>query len=221
MDLSTGQNFYCPDPAHRPRCISGSRGALRDDIAHQVDADVARANIAWAPACLTFEVLRIRYDDAPVDPATDLDIRDNSGLLDAPRDINIVISEFTPPSIDTVEVFYAGLLSDALGRAASPVSAGDHPALGGNTFIFMSTYLEPDPALRLSTLLHELGHVLSNGHDSRNTQPIFYPADRTFADAAVNRYRRFTRATMDTCLTVRDPAAAHRSDSGNTLLRPY
>jgi len=224
MDLSDGQNFYCPRPG--PACIPGSRGGVVD--AARVSGEVARANIAWAPACLKSVMLgEPTFVDAPVNPATGNDILNNSGLLDHPSDTNVVIREIAPrASVDVVEVFYVALLTGIrrpLGFTMSPVNASADPLVGDNTFVFIGTNLDPRPGYRLTTLQHELGHALDNLNLTTEPlagNPIFYPTSNTNDDERVNRYRRITSATMEACLTVRAPGGA-RSDPGNTLLKSY
>jgi hypothetical protein len=67
------------------------------------------------------------------------------------------------------------------------------------------------------TAAHELGHLLTNRDDLPNDQPIFFPANTTFADDHENSYRRFPAATETQARALRP--VGNLLAEGNTILK--
>jgi hypothetical protein len=207
LDLSSGAVVYA---------TVGSRGGVVDQV--HVNAQLARANIAWMQACIKIVSLGTRFVDAPRDGAG-LDIFADmvfSGPgLDAPgTDEAILVAAYAPAAtIDVAEVFFISPMMVGNGVSRTP---SDHiPGLGEKTFIYMAPNLD----LRFRTLSHELGHALGNDWDTPNPPYIFYPfSAAVVTDDAVNRRRRLSLVTVNNSRTTRP--AGNMAATGNQLLKP-
>lgn len=198
MDISGGAVVFAN---------AGARGGVVTPAV--VTDQMTRSNIAWAQACIRFESVGITTVDAPTN-AMGVDILAD-GVFDA-VDETFVTATYAPgATVDVVEVFYTASIAtaNAYTRTPSDLIAG----LGENTFI----YMQPGLNINFRTLAHELGHAMDNGWDAPNTQVIFYPADNTFTDDAVNQYRRVTDATVANVRTVRP--VGNMMATGNRLLK--
>ncbi len=79
--------------------------------------------------------------------------------------------------------------------------------------------MAPGLDLRFRTLAHEIGHVLDNGFDNNNPKQVYYPANFTGMDDAVNTYRRITHATEQNARAVRP--AGNLAAVGNRMLKNW
>ena len=72
-------------------------------------------------------------------------------------------------------------------------------AHGENTFLI----IRANTAIERRTLAHELGHVVLNAPDSASPQTVFFPAQASVLDNALNQFRRLSAASETTARTVR------------------
>ena len=205
IDLSNGGEIYRS---------SGSRGGVASQA--ELDAELERANIAWAQACIRAEVIETRWHEAP-------ETKDSVNILDdtqfsLPREDTIMIRVFAPAATeDVIEVFYVPDIYNApfdpLGATSTPSSP--RPGLGEKTFI----YLKRGNPISYRTLAHELGHALTNRDHSGNNHAEFFPLGGNLPDTAVNQARRLPPATITDARTLRP--AGDMQAVGNRLLKPF
>lgn len=198
LDLSSGATVFGN---------VGSRGGVVTQA--QVNDQVQRANIAWAQACITVTLVSTQFANAPTS------LLGNDILADgifSTADTQVVVNVYAPgATVDVAEVFFVAPLPGANAVTQGPVD--NIPTLGERTF----TFIGPNLNISFRTLAHELGHALDNGFDNINPQTIFYPANNTFQDNAVNSYRRLIQGTVTNCRTTRP--AGSLSATGNRLLK--
>jgi hypothetical protein len=177
----------------------------------QVNAQIQRANVAWAQACIELELLAIRSVAAPQVGGVDVlaDGTFNIGTEEAA----LMVAYAPAATIDVLEVFFLAPIAGA--NAVSRTPSDMIVALGEKTFVYMA----PNVNISFRTLAHEIGHVLDNGWDAPNAQTEFYPAGTTFLDNLINQYRRLSAATIANARTLRP--AGNLAATGNRLLKPY
>ncbi len=192
--------------------VADGRGPVVTEA--QANEQVARADIAWAQACLHIvKVGATIVQDAPRVGGVDI-IADGqvNNILAANGDVAAIFNAFSGGmTADVVEVFFAAPMPGANAVAIPPFFQG----IAHNEISF--TVLKPQLNIANRTLAHELGHLLLNGVDSANLQTIFYPALNTFTDDSVSQYRRITQATETTARTVRP--LGNLPAPGNSLMR--
>ncbi len=187
-----------------------------------VDAEIARANVHWAQACIKIQqVGATRILAAPAPGGTnifadcDLDI----GVDDLAIAGDAAIAAGVSPNI--LEVIWVANIPGALGITRAPECG--LAAIGGNTYVFLGIpaaggVYSPSQAV----LAHEIGHALDNLPSQDGGQPkyVYYPAGSAVLDDAVNAFRRIRHDTEAACRIVRPPGAASYGLPGNTLLIP-
>ncbi|MCP3140538.1 PKD domain-containing protein [Pyxidicoccus xibeiensis] len=192
----------------------------------QVLEEVAKARLAWAPACVDVQVVDIVEEDAPRDRATGSDVLRDVAVTDVRTGIYepAVIQEHYAPHMrpDVLEVFYGPLeifLQHTSAYAVTYFPAVDRlTGSGTSTWILM----RPDTPLDRRVLAHEIGHALTNDTDYTGPQWWFFPqvsgdvGDEGDNDLLV--MRRFPDSTREAARSVRDAGVDHFSDPGNTLL---
>jgi hypothetical protein len=195
-----------------PRAINGDgfQGVVSIE---RVQAELLRAQVAWAQACIKMERVNITE---PVDVPDALKRKmqltgvfntgDGNAIVDAYRSemvYDILYVFFTPPMNHHVEG-ETYLPSDSDGR------------LGDYSISYIAAGADIDPDLRV--LAHEIGHTLSNRNDVESERYIFFPqTPRPFPDTDVNTERRLALETVNLCRTPRPPGAYHQP--GNLLLK--
>jgi hypothetical protein len=193
----------------------------------QVLEEVAKARLAWAPACVDVQVLDIVEEDAP---------RDHAGRADILRDVAVtdfrtgiyepgVIQDHYASHLrpDVLEVFYGPLeiavqRQFAYGLTYSP-SVQALVDSGAGTWVLMVA----DTPLDRRVLAHEIGHALTNRWDVSGPPWWFFPQQNCDVgdngDNDLHVMRRFPEPVRVAARTVRDAGPAHYGDEGNTLLQ--
>ncbi len=192
-DISTMLPFG--NPPVPPYATAGSWGGVVDQ-AH-VDQQVRRANLAWSPACISFDLIATTFVAAPRD-AAGVDILDDGGFNgtgQAGTDLVIASqSQLANASFDIVELAFVApwLPNTSMAQAVIP---GRHGGIvGENTLLFIAS----GTAANFRSLAHEMGHALTNDIDSAQPNEIFYPqtvSPPANVDTAVNTYRRMLANT--------------------------
>ena len=206
-----------------PRTMDARGGVVS---AEQIQAQLDRARIAWAQACIdVVQVGNTLFIDAP----SDADGRDVlwDGVFDLPiyilpnpfnpiiSDAEVVHTAFEPTLDATVPTVYFTGPMPVRGYAFPPENSGpaEEPGFEFDYGSFSFTFIRPntDPALRV--LAHELGHLLTGQSDGQLGDPpqprhIFFPALFSFKDTNWTLYRRVSEETAT--------AARQRS-----LLKPF
>jgi hypothetical protein len=206
MDLSSGAAAFG---------VAGSRGGVV--TVAQVQQQVSRATIAWAQACIEMRMQpgspHFQEADSIMVAGVNTSILQDGDIdLSPGADEPAVVAAFAGAAhVDTVVVLFGAPIagSNAVSRTPSDGIAG----MAEFTFV----YLNPNLDIRFRTLAHEIGHVLDNQWDAANPQPVFYPANATFRDNALNQYRRVTAATEGNVRTCRAAGAAMAV--GNRILK--
>ncbi|MBI4738684.1 VCBS repeat-containing protein [Candidatus Woesearchaeota archaeon] len=201
-----------------------------------VNAQIERANIAWAQAGI--KVIRlgdIIFENAPNDATGTNILVDRRFLLN--DEAEIIFRSFEGNmQIDILDVWFVCLIWDpsipppylptANAIAYPPANRPfDH---GEFSFTFIgleNNILAPGlPQIPLDlqyrTLAHEIGHLLTNQPESPNLRYIFFPARQTYMDNNWNSYRRITEATATTSRTLRDPPSDLNALGNRMLLIP-
>jgi hypothetical protein len=207
-DLSSGGMLYVRGDGLG---VADGRGAVVNQA--QVDQEIERANLAWAPACIRFEQLgALLVSDAPKIAGVDV-LADGEIIFQGPgEEMSAIYAAYSAGmGVDVLEVFFAGPLNAANAIAFPPWNT--LIVHGENSFIVIAPNLD----ISDRTLAHELGHVLTNQEDVVNPMPIFFPALYDFGDDHENSYRRFTAATEAAARTAR-PAGMPMA-TGNLLLK--
>lgn len=191
-----------------------------------VEAQVERANIAWAQAAIKVELAGgVNFVDAPTNANGVNIIQD--GEFDDPDETKIVINNAAGVNFDVLEVYfvapivYADPNNEDRAFSVVPVRSADYPTIGENSFVF----IEPGVDIRYRTLAHEIGHALTNEPDVYNPEHIFFSNILVYMDTDIRgaghstayKYRRITHATEAEARTVR--AAGNQTATGNRLLK--
>jgi len=191
-----------------------------------VDAQIARANIAWAQACIRVQQIgATRFLAAPNAGGVNV-IAD--GTFDFRNDDIAVIGDpahAAGVAATVAELYFVAPEPGSNAYTLGPEDGSSTPAfavIGGNTYLFLAT-----PAgggtldVSFRTLAHEMGHALDNLPNPDVAQPpyIFYPAATTNRDNTVTTYRRVRHSTETQVRVTRAAGAANFGTAGNTLLR--
>ena len=191
-----------------------------------VDAEISRATIGWAQACIKVEQEGIiRFLDAPAPGGVNI-IADM--LFQGMDDIAIATDPIHSAGIspNVLEVYFVARIPGAFGFTRAPECG--IPQIGGNTFCFIGIEELPPTGpggphdIRLRILAHEIGHALDNLSNLDGGQPpyIFYPFRARPFDNSVLLQRRIRHDTEESCRVPRLPDPAFYGDAGNTLLFP-
>ncbi|MCP4875123.1 MAG: hypothetical protein GY896_06565 [Gammaproteobacteria bacterium] len=212
-DLSSGSGGTTVPLRHgnNPLVMDG-RGALISQM--EIDQQIKRAEIAWAPACITVvQIGSTTFTEAPSIFFGMLNIL-LDGTVDWPGDFSVIFDKHKTVTTPTeVTAIFAGPLAGANATSFSPDI--NQTAIGhGEDLFFVSRV---NLAIERRTMAHELGHLLTNRDDLPNTQPIFFPAETTFLDNTENSYRRFPQTTEQMVRTERP--AGNLTHKGNRLLK--
>jgi len=197
---------------------AGSWGPVA--TAAQVDAQVERANLAWAQAGIQVILESQVTESAPDELLTEHP--DGWFCANAPfnHDQRTILA-IPDATQNRAEIIFTGPIlagfSIASGYARVPANQGSTlpSPLGENTYIFVG----PNVNVHWRTLAHEIGHGLTNRPDSTSPPYVFFP----YADAppppddSVERYRRITHATESQARTERP--TGNLTATGNRLLR--
>jgi hypothetical protein len=181
-----------------------------------VNAQIQRANIAWAQAAITVRLLEVLIEQAPNDAAGHNIIADQkTNLFD---DAQVIYNAYAAQmSYDILEVFFTATIEHPLvqlpyaGYAFPPAQM--QVVHGETSFVILS----PGYDIRLRVLAHKIGHCLSNQEDVPAADHIFYPREGPAPlDNVVNARRRITSETETACRT--DRLAGNPNGVGNSLL---
>ena len=230
MDSGEGDGLHTPGEPHEPFTdISGDASfntvlGPTAGVAAIVDAQIDRATIAWAQACIKVEQTgATRFLAAPAPGGTNI-IAD--GFFDV-TDNNAIIADSTHATgvlPDIAELYFVGEIRPFFNAFTNgPVDTGfGLPAIGANTYMFIGIPSGGGTLdIRFRTVAHEIGHALDNILPSPDgSQPlyVFYPAGTTSMDDTVATYRRIRNDTETNSRIVRPPGAANYTMPGNTLL---
>ena len=205
MDLSSGAAVWS---------AAGARGSVVDPT--HVQRQVSRATIAWAQACIEVSMQpgspHFQEADSIMIAGVNTSIlQDGDTDLPGPDETAVVAAFAGGAHVDTVVVLFSGPLvaMNAATRGPFDGVAG----MGERTFV----YINPNLDVRIRTLGHEIGHVLDNQADAPNLRPVFYPADTTHMDNALNLYRRVSATTEGNVRRCRAAGAAMAV--GNRILK--
>ncbi len=186
-----------------------------------VDAQIERANIAWAQACIRVERQgAILFEDAPRDAMLVNILWDWDFDAGPGQDEEIVILGDAGATYDIAEVYIVAPIREGAylrtGLASTPnLRGGINLPVGiqENTYLFVDGTVD----LRRRTLAHEIGHALTNRSDTATPLYVFFPSlDGGTFDDRVNQYRRITHTTETNSRTRR--TAGMLNAVGNRLL---
>lgn len=192
----------------------------------KVAAELHRATIGWAPACLRIDQEGVtQFVSAPLDSNGISILADNvfddinGSNPQAPSDERVVFAQFKAQARkDVIEVFVVpkidrppNMFVNGFARLPrhSPITQ-----LGDYTFLYVVG--NTDTSKR--TLAHEIGHALENG--GRDNEIVFkrdfYPQVNFFTDQQIRHNRRISWQTIGLTTRVR----TSQTDNGNRLMKP-
>jgi hypothetical protein len=195
-----------------------------------INAEIARANLAWAQAGIRFVQVAPIVEmssriDHPTQPGSHLDIL-HTGELTVAHIVEWIAWVSRPilgalqASPDVADITFTGWLPGALGWAAIPAS--NHPNQWSphpeGTYIGIG----PNVDLHYRTLAHELGHGLANQLDAGFQVPyLFFPRELPAApDTDVATHRRTVHDTEIRARTQRPVGALDAPGNRFTVRSP-
>jgi hypothetical protein len=204
---------------------------------NQVDDDIVRANIAWSPGCIMFELLdgEILIESAPLYQGKDIIADASISIMPktelgetTPSDLKVIFDYFRdriPMTEDIVDVFYAALPEGTGGGYTMTPLSGYGGEVNSREISFIT--LDPGNEIYRRSLAHELGHVLTNRNDfCPNDIQYFFPQDISCPSSTGQNddrqhymYRRIDETTLEHALKRRDPGAPY-NEPGNHVLKP-
>ncbi len=174
-----------------------------------IQAQLDKANLAWAPACIKFQltggtatIIPASVTPTIMTPTGPQNFLADGGNYGGQGDRMALINAFSPGARrDVFELFVVPNIATANAVTYGPFD--DFPNLGLNTFMVMRSNLSPIAR----TLAHELGHGLGNTPDTHLRKHIFYPqrpwknTDPTnfgyiTDDRPIDNYRRISDMTI-------------------------
>jgi hypothetical protein len=189
---------------HEPVPFADGYGQCYSDS--EIDAQVERADIAWAQAEIRVVREGIAVLDAPIGPGG-VSILDDGWFNPSPLngDLWNSIALFGPTVPDKVYVIFTGPLADiGYGGTLMPSSADPAHPLAEHTFVM----IEPVLSYSIRVLAHEIGHALTNLGDAEalgihiNPSYVFFPSLNTQPDFN-GSFRRILHGTEVPARTVR------------------
>lgn len=219
-DLSQGNGDFRPGGGMIPPLDVWGPVASRA----YVEDEIRKANLAWAPACLEFDLLSYTTTTAPDSILHDGKI-DFDRFNPAQREGGPIIRSYALPTpMHEARVIVVGPRLVAF-DAAHPLDPFTELA-GGTIYSKFARsdasiiLLRSNNSIDLRTLAHELGHALINGDDVETPRHIFFPTlIGGPSDHWVLGHRRMDFVTRVNARLVR--AIGDFNAPGNILQRPY